>query len=272
MGSTSRRVLTTKRKAFLWFLGLLFLLEVLSSNVILESILTFGFAGVVPGTSIVLSPNAVILVTALTLTLLFFVILLTILLKRPKERVPADLTRATEALAAVSAEGSTQPIPQAVVSDHPSQPGSFARIATKLQAIATLIRRRIMRFTGIGLEWLDVKLPILARALQRISQVVWAVGMITFVFARKWTIIAAQFVKRQLAVFWHWLVPYLWKFDTWLELQVRAFTKWARYKSRQYHSLTVLISMYRQYKKIYSESPIASLFAKRPASRSEDEV
>lgn len=277
MGSTRRTVLTTKHKAVLWFLGLLFLWEVLQSNAVLEAFLTFGFAGVVPGTNIVLSPDGVMLVTGIALALLFAGIVLRLLLKRPKERIPANLDLATEALASAPAGATAESaMPAPVISHHtpPKNPGIVARIMEKTHVLSVSMRRRAARIVGIALEWLDVKMPIVARALHRAAQIVWAVGMIGFVFARKWTIITLQYLKRRMAAFWHWLVPYLWKFDTWLELRVRSFTKWARYKSRQYHSLTVLISMYRQYKKLYSESPMAAFFKnpKRQTPRQEDEA
>lgn len=278
MGSTRRTVLTTKHKAVLWFLGLLFLWEVLQSNAVLEAFLTFGFAGVVPGTNIVLSPDGVILVTGITLALLFIAIILRLLLKRPKERIPASLGLAAEALADAPAIEATETLaPAPVVSHHaPSSkaPGFLARSTKKLRLLSVSMRRRATRIIGIALEWLDVKMPVVVRALHRLSQIVWAVGMITFVFIRKWAISTIRYAKRQIVALLQWLVPYLWKFDTWLELRVRVFTKWARYKSRQYHSLTVLISMYRQYKKLYSDSPITTFFKtlRRPASRPEDEV
>lgn len=276
MGSTRRTVLTTKHKAVLWFLGLLFLWEVLQSNAVLEAFLTFGFAGVVPGTNIVLSPDGVILVTGITLALLFIAITLRLLLKRPKERIPANMDLAAEALAGEPAVVVAETVtPAPVVSHHtpPKSPGILARTIKNIRAFSVSMRRRAVRIMGIALEWIDVKMPIVARALHRVAQITWAVGMIMFVFMRKWTIITLQHTKRQVATFWQWLVPYLWKFDTWLELRVRAFTKWARYKSRQYHSLTVMISMYRQYKKLYSESPIAAFFKpKRQTPRQEDEV
>ena len=276
MGSTRRTVLTTKHKAVLWFLGLLFLWEVLQSNAVLEAFLTFGFAGVIPGTNIVLSPDSVIMVTGIALVLLFIAIVLRLLLKRPKERIPANLERATEALVAtpVAADISA---PAPIVLQHDTTPKAssvLSRIIEKLRVLGTSMRRRLIRIVGITLEWLDVKTPAVARALQRVSQIVWAIGMIVFVFVRKWTITAVRYAKQKITAFWQWLVPYLWKFDTWLELRVRALTKWARYKSRQYNSLTVLIGMYRQYKKLYSESPIAAFFKtpSRQSSRQEDEV
>jgi hypothetical protein len=278
MGSTRRTVLTAKHKAVLWFLGLLILWEVLQSNAVLEAFLTFGFAGVIPGTNIVLSPNAVIMVTGITLALVFIAIILGILLKRPKNRVPANLERVAEAVA-IEQAGLTPVIPSvatASVPKHipkPTTPGLLMRTWGRLRAAALPVEQQLLHMSGVVMAWLDQKMPVVGRALHRALQITWALGIIMFVFARKGTIIASRWARKYARLFWQWLVPYLWKFDTWLELRVRAFTKWARFKSRQYHSLTIVISMFRQYKKLYSESPIAAFFgSKRQTPRQEDEV
>lgn len=279
MGSTRRTVLTAKHKAVLWFLGLLILWEVLQSNAVLEAFLTFGFAGVIPGTNIVLSPNAVIMVTGITLVLICIAIILGVLLKRPKNRVPANLERVAEAVA-VEQAALTPAMPSAAAAvssstphaPKPAAPGLLMRTWGRVRAIALPVEQQLLRISGVVMAWLDQKMPIVGRVLHRAMQITWALGVIIFVFVRKWTIIASRWTRKYVRLFWQWLVPYMWKFDTWLELRVRAFTKWARFKSRQYHSLTIIISMFRQYKKLYSESPIAAFFGSKRQARQEDEV
>lgn len=279
MGSPHRTVLTTKHKVVLWCLGLIVLWEVLQSNAVLEALLTFGFAGVIPGTGIVLSPDAVIMVTGIALLLVFAAIILRALLKRPKERIPANVERATQAiehpyvgLAPIAEHQLVTAVASAAAPQKPMQPTVWFRMRARLHTVWARMEQSFLHYSGIVLTWLDKQMPIVARFLRRVGQIVWAIGLIVFVFSRKWAIIGARFVQKYAKQLWVWLVPYLWKFDEWLELKVRAFTKWARFKSKQYHSLTIIISMFRQYKKMYSQSPLSGMFKQKPKAEQKDEA
>lgn len=214
--------------------GLLVAWQFLKLPEMIDAILTFFLAGVVPGTQIVLSPNTVMLLSAIGASIVVAAVILAPIIKHLvanrreyvaapeavefQELVPEQSTAPEPALAPVTrAEAFQQQmyVTAATAVAETSQPTSPVGIWLNQAgdgAVASLDRFMPRLFiliikTGV---WLRPRL-ITAK-----TQAIRAYYII-----KRYTKIGLRWTIKELKLFWRWLLPRLKQFDRWLELQIR---------------------------------------------------
>lgn len=218
-------------------LGLLIAWHFLRLPEMIDAILTFFLAGVVPGTHIVLSPNTVMLLSAIGVGVVVVLAILTPSIKHvlSAKHEQKTVPEAVEFQELVPQEHHTAQPPTTLTPTEAFQQQMYVTAATAAaetgqptspmgiwinqagdSAAASLDRvmPRLFTFTVRAGVWLRPHL-IMAKA-----QTIRA-----YYIAQRYTNIALRWTAKELKLFWRWALPHLKQFDRWLELQVRRLER-----------------------------------------------
>jgi hypothetical protein len=251
-----------------------------------EMFLTFCFGGVVPGTGIVLSPNAVIIIMVSAAWLTIMLALAKLLIGRARKR--RHIRREMTILTRVS-RTAIELTPQVPTSVERADPGVIGEIATvpatrtrreveaPLPEAAELIRNdglraaaaadrhrkfraRIKYFfaasVGTAIDLAELAAMVVAWTGRRIGRVARALA-VTVAAGSVWMIMSGRKMLRmiwrwsfrQAGIAWRWSAPHLWKFDEWLELRIRMSEAWIARKVNSSDMIRSSILMVREYRK-----------------------
>lgn len=213
--------------------GVLIAWQFLKLPEMIDAILTFFLAGVVPGTHVVLSPNIVMLLSAIGVGVIIVAILLAPFIKHmlPRKHDRVDTSEDVEFQELVPQEHAapaTLPpltpaeafqqqmyVTAATAAAEASQPTSTVGILLNQagESAATSMNRVMPRVFTLAIKtgvWLRPHL-ITAR-----TQAIRA-----YYIAKRYAKIGWRWTVKELKLLWRWLLPQLKRFDRWLELQIR---------------------------------------------------
>lgn len=233
----ARKKLAGYQKAGLWIIALFIAWQFLKLPEVIESILTFFLAGVVPGTNIVLSPNAVMSISgaAAGLVILLFALRALIGSNRVEHHevtVFADEPSAQPEPSIEPAEAFKQSAPKEHKQPAKQSPSVLAKkLQSAKHAVTDTAAPRAILATIKAWYWLQ---PRLIRA---------------YYIAKVYTIRLLRWCKRELHRFWKWLLPQLKRFDAWLEVQVRHIEKRAKRKAQTSEAMATLADAAQEVKR-----------------------
>ncbi len=210
--------------------------QFLSLPEMLDAILTFFLAGVVPGTHIVLSPDAVMRLSAIGVgAVILLAILIPVakkLLRKNKaeeiEPVTPDATRIEEQSLLPVEEQPALPVTQAEAFQQQMYVAAATTAATSSEpSTATAIW--LNRTSDSAVVVLDRVMPQLFARVVKIAVWLQPKALATqkkllqaYHIARIYSGKTLRWLVRELQALWRWMVPHLKQFDRWLELQIRS--------------------------------------------------
>jgi len=274
---TRRRFrLSGGKKLALIVVGLLIAWQFMKLPEMIDAFLTFCLAGVVPGTNVVLSPEAVMRFAGITIGIIIILLALRPILrnlfgkkKQHDEPMPLNVeqpvsnsadgiiehpvdepaitpaqafreqtfvTQDTESLTAEVAEE---------IAQQNTAPTWFSVLADKVYALLEKVMPRLLASL--------VKAGVLAQPkLKRVQEEVAKASALVKRRAVKdfwWAIAHAK-------AFWRWLVPYLWQFDGWLEIKVRAIEDRVKHKVKHHDTAGTVVDLSKHAKRAVSEMDV----------------
>lgn len=263
-----RSGLSGGKKAVLIIVGLLIAWQFLKLPEVIDAFLTFCLAGVVPGTNIVLSPDTVMRIAGITVGVIIVLFAL-----RPLLRNRFGKKQSTDAL-----EQQDAPFDVADgITEHPETPEITPAEAFRTQTFvsqstaAIEVEEAAEPATPTWLSRLGGKVyQLLERAMPRILTALVKAGVLAqpklirakYEAGRAWQAIKARAMidlKWAIAMakkFWRWLVPYLWQFDGWLEIKVRAIEHRLKHKVERHHTASTVVDLSRHAKLAVSEMDV----------------
>lgn len=177
--------------------GLVLVFAALQNDAAVSAILNFCLAGVVPGTSVVLAPNMVLSIVAGVLTLFTLVVvykLVNWIWPRASKEILVPVPKTTNQYLGVG-----------------------IRLRARIRFMRTLERIDTVRL-GLG-NWIT-------RVLWRF----WPIVTVIRVALRNLYFVTSEYatwvwrgIVRISVLSWRFASPYLWQFDSWLEIQVRKY-------------------------------------------------
>lgn len=217
---------STGQKIGLWLIALIWLWRGFHDPFIVEAILSFGLAGEVPGTSIVLSPEQVMLLAAGLIALIIGALFARRAVKRRSTTVDAiaDL-----------------PSPLKVKAAPMVRPHVRQHTVTDRTMPAVEVKHR----TWIG----RLASAFVAKIKAAIPYIVWVGAIVVWAcvtavaHVRKYAIQLFWWTIARAVAFWKWLSPYLWKFDAWLGVQFHRGVKNTHSKVKQNDTASVLLDL-----------------------------
>jgi hypothetical protein len=218
--------------------GLLVAWQFLKLPEMIDAVLTFFLAGVVPGTHVVLSPNTVMLLSAIGVGIVVVAVVLTPIIKHilREKHEQADSPEAVEFQELVPHENATpEPVRAPVTPAEAFQQQMYVAAATAVaetnQPTSTV--GILMNQAGDGAAAsLDRVMPRLLTST--IKAGVWLRPRLiavkiqiirAYYIAKRYTKIGLRWTVKELKLFWRWLLPRLKQFDRWLELQIRRLER-----------------------------------------------
>lgn len=250
MSKTARFTLTKGQKILLWVVILLASWHFLSLYSVVDAFLMFCFGGKVPGTDIILSPNAVIIIMSSILG--GGILLLAIrgakkVLRHPEEEETVEYkpghSSATHSVRASSAEpvataavATTVKIPHTNhVSEHAIPQFALQAIMANLPEIpATPAQQRWQDFKVSSRLWLRRTWQHTTVAAARWARIAWICCVIAYIVLRKIIYISSVWIAKQSVALWRRASPYLWQFDAWLGKQYVIIRKKTLKKLREW--------------------------------------
>jgi hypothetical protein len=219
------RLLFSGRMKLLYALiGLCLVALIMIDPRIAEVFLEFCFNGVIPGTNIVLSPDTMIWAVTGILASFFVVGVVSSAVKRARRNrhlplrvitAPAIVTPTVEAAATVSAK-----LPSA-----PAMPLRF-----RLRLATAGLTRSISDMAGLA-GWMSLRALTVGFYVLKAIVVALFVGLVQLgIAARAVLLLAGRMLAQLSSQVWQWAEPYLWRFDEWLEIQVRKIEAWTKKK------------------------------------------
>ncbi len=238
--AASKSKMTRIQKIALWIVLIICAWQFLPLDRVVESFLLFLFGGKVPGTNIILSPNAVIVTVGIALglgALLLIIKALRHALRDPGEHfavhghqaelpqasfresaMPATLAAVpTDTTNTTTIDGREYAIPQFVVQ------ALVANLPTDIPE--PVWRKRFKAYAAATQQWLVKSAKTVRIHTINITRIIWLCCIIAFVIIRRAAITASRYIARQSIIFWRWVSPYLWQFDAWLGKQYRKLRK-----------------------------------------------
>jgi hypothetical protein len=196
------------QKAVLWIAFILCIWRFLQVPAIFDALLKFYAAGEIPGTDVVLSPDAALWFVFITSSVGALVLFLRLF-----------VFRRSDAYVLQHAHNEPQPVvslkpvaePQPVVAAKPSKPKRIG--PSPLAAMAGRVRTGIAHGVTAVLAYARPRLAVAGRALRRIAAALYRLG-------KKYGLRAAAFVALLLVTIWDWAKPHIHRFDTWLEVRL----------------------------------------------------
>ena len=271
-----RSKLSGGKIAILTVVGLFFAWEFLHLPEVIEAVLTFSLAGVVPGTNIVLSPDTVIHIAGVTIGLIILLIALRPIIRavRGKDQLTEDAHAQPQGMQDAPIPNSTQPhnamqpheVPQAdqlaitpaqafreqtfvtqpaevIVAEVPERtPGMLQRISGALAGILERVMPKL--FTLFVKTGVAVQPKLLAARVEAYR---------LYVVAKHYAVASYIWIKTHAVTFWRWLIPQLWKFDTWLESKVQLVQDRVTHKVENHHTASTVADLGRHAKKAVRE-------------------
>jgi hypothetical protein len=211
--SKSRFGLVLWQKAVLWIAALLCVWRFLENPVIFDAILNFYAAGEVPGTDMVLSPDAM-------LRLVFIVCVAGAVAIFWKLFVFGLIVRAARALHTTKPAASPAPAvqqlrPVALPAKpvRPAQPSWFRKAGRRVADVVRTSNGRVRQVTAK--TWNTIR-PRLAYATTQLWRFIRQAARFTVRMSR----ITATFIALIAMQVWDWIEPRFRSFDNWLELHL----------------------------------------------------
>lgn len=215
------------RKIIAWIIAILAMWFLLHNPTIFDAVLTFCLAGVVPGTGVVLSPNAVIAIVGGMLGLIVLLIIgIPIVRRAYRRRSRVALHPSSEQPATIASDVpvvvsnfETAPIPR-TITKKPRHPllvklgVAVVLVRAKLQALLAKLGPKTGRVLSIIVVVISHEAKQLALLVRKLSVRLHA----SIIDALKWS-------RDQLVVFWRWLKPHIHAFDAWLAKRVKPYQK-----------------------------------------------
>ncbi len=205
----------------------------------IDAILTFFLAGVVPGTHMVLSPNAVMLISAIAVGVIILAAIAAPFIKHylPQKHDQAITPEEVEfqQLAPQAASPEQEPALSVVTPTEAFQQQMYVTAATAVaetsqptSAVGIWLNQTGDRVTATldrvvpGLFKFAVKTGVWLRPhlITAKTQTIRA-----YYIAKRYTKIGLRWTAKELKAFWRWLLPYLKRFDRWLEVQIRQLER-----------------------------------------------
>lgn len=221
--------LSTGQKTVIWLIGLFLLWRGLHDPFVIEAILSFGLAGTIPGTDIVLSPDQVMLLAGSLIVLVIVVFSVHHWAKRHPNELIEEHTFVLPSF--VRPREYKHPVlPRFAFSAE--QPVQSVRIlhATWMGRITSQIMAHL-RKTTIYVAWAK-------------AWTVWAVRVAVF-YTDKYSRVSARWIIERSIEGWQWLSPHLWRFDAWLGLQYHAMRNKTKAKIEAHDTASVLLDLVR---------------------------
>lgn len=209
--------------------------NVLLSRTVSDAIINFCFAGVVPGTNHVLSPDEVLKLVLAALCIV--VSILAIMMVRALSIRRRQMKQSSVAAASIESPSKQQAQPKLRSKKRQKQPAvRFVQrqMLAASRLVGTLVRPlRQQAFVARLLKAL-AKLQVLANRLYKtcrpyliaISARIWQAVQQILALCRRGIQWAQKASFRIAQEFWRWLRPHAYALDTWLELQCRAGISW----------------------------------------------
>lgn len=175
---------------------------IITSDLLLNALINFSFAGVVPGTEIVIDPQSMLLGQTVLLGLIITIMLLIILKRRINYRRNRD---------AIVVNIAKVPKPQTK---------QIASKSIKYQTFQQIKKPAIELVTKRAISMIFDQTILLAmhKAMQQLQTVAVKFAVIVWLLC--------EIVYEAFKSAWKMLQPYAERFDTWLEIQYRASTKY----------------------------------------------
>ena len=233
MQTKHRFAATQTQRLMLWAVSLLCLVELLQKPTVANAILSFCCAGAVPGTKIVLSPDAVLRLVTATLALGIFAFCIGPITRRAKLRRRLSAAAAVAVVLAAEPQSTTSRIAKTphiravgVPAQHSRQLRTGPRFRFALLALPGLpwmppVWHATVKKTG----WIWRCALTAGRLLKRAARYAAKISKAAFVQLRRQAVFGIRFTVAESILFWHWLEPHLRRFDAWLERQTHASQK-----------------------------------------------
>lgn len=268
------RFSTSQRLAF-WILVFLVVWQVLKQPPIFDAMIKFCLAGVVPGTGVVLTPDAILRGVAVLLAVIVTAFVARPLLRellyilRPARIDPAiGLSTAADTTdnSAVGAEIPAADISQAETStaeiigpiplEHIAVPESVKPASASLpswaQATITIVQRAAKHAAHVTQQSAHLTYQALRTGAVRAKPYVRRM----YVAVRAYCVLSSRWIARQAKIWWHRAEPQLHRFDAWLEVQYVTVSKKAARKTQQYATLITLREMGRESKQAIAKADL----------------
>lgn len=226
---------------------------------VFEAVLTFCLAGVVPGTGVVLSPNAVIAIVGGVLgfiALLIFVVPVT-KRNRRRRRVVTSNT-ADESLTAANTVPAPVSRPAVVVGETeqpsitpqpPQQPNNPHPLKVKIAVAMVLVRSKIKLFIARVAPALSRFTTLTAIVVRHEAKAAARRLRIAYEAVKKYTVIGALWLTTQGVAAWKWLKPRIHQFDAWLAAETKPLRRKLAKKARKNDTLMLLRDVTRGLRK-----------------------
>lgn len=244
----SRRVLlAVYARLALWIIGAAFVAWTLLGTNLINDFFTFWLSGTLPGTHISVSPNVGIVMAAGCLALLFGTLMTRAYVRHIRRQIgpvwtapPAKLTVRAVAV-----------------------PETPRHVRQRYFGVPRIVRLRLVlavwqQYSSATLGEIGLKLSALLRTVLHALLVAAARTLVgTLIVAGlmyRQFIGICRFIGEQSVSVWHFLEPYLWKFDGWLEKRVHATCSRLMRSLRRFELTLTVQEIIKNYKE-----PAASL-------------
>lgn len=187
--------------------GYFLCVAVSANNAVSDAVLALFFAGVVPGTDVILSPDTVLRSAVLMLTL-GALLLLRKYFNNHKLRHPRDTTAPVRVVGAVAIKELHHTVSPEL---HSSKVPHISRTRYILSGGSKILAR--MHYGA------QTGKSFLYRIIMSIKQLCITI----YKALRSFAIQVWHYVSSNSILAWRWAAPYLWQFDSWLEERVRLF-------------------------------------------------
>lgn len=220
----------------LWF--------VFQSDVVLNALLAFFFAGVVPGTNTVITPQdmmrgAVVAAIVIFVGIITYSVIKHIVVKRAIRRLGLKPDYTARAV--------VQPL---VVTKKNKKP------TTKKSKDPVVVKIRPKHTTPALFTWFEQNTPKFARKasglvskfIRRSANVVWQIVKRIARYTKRTIIYTAKASKNDSIAFWQWLEPHLRHADAWLEAHVKAIVHKITKRLKRSDNFKFILSLVSQLK------------------------
>jgi len=271
----SRFANTFAQKLILWAAALLCAWELLQKQTVMDAILAFCFAGVVPGTRLVLSPDAVIRIATGALAMGGLLLCIKPVAHVVKRR------RLSSAAAAVAVVLATAPAPISspdtttlsktkAATPRPSRPVRKFNLRVSLR-----LPKWAKALVGAQTNLAKQVRPRALLALQSLNRLalhgvkVCGVGMVA---GRTATVRFAKFMTVKSVALWRWADPHFRQFDAWLERQTQAFQKRLAKKVTAHEDALFVLNIIRECMQLLRRlQPMALASRSKTAKKASDD-
>ena len=244
-------------KILLYIVGIAALFYVATSRTVVDAILNFCFAGMVPGTDIIIDPQTMLMGQTVIVGLSIVTVLIVYLYRKISYR---RIVAAGMAVIPVEPKG-RKTKKSAVKQDYtlvyerpgnsiskarPQQKAPVVRAQKNSKSLPLLsLRSFLQNIAGFGTSLVYGLRTTVRKAAYLLQEAVIKVIVIS------WIMIDS--IRAGSIACWTWIRPYAERFDTWLEVHYRMTSKVVSAFLMRYESVQVIVMMIRQGRQVFRQ-------------------